>query len=135
MFKLKFNYHLATLVALLNLGILRKLRYTKIPHTHVNLRIIKILYKMGILRTFIIKGDVLWVYFKYNKGQSIVRKFSLISTPGKRCYWSLRELCLYTSKHNFAGFFILSTPKGLVTSNYALLTGHTSGEVLMKIEL
>lgn len=33
------------------------------------------------------------------------------------------------------GFYIVSTPGGLVTTEYCLLQGHISGEVLIKVEL
>ena len=48
---------------------------------------------------------------------------------------NLRKLVKNYNRTDFSGFYIISTPLGLVTSHYCLLQGHSSGEVLMKIEI
>lgn len=50
------------------------------------MRLLRILYKQGVIRTFIIKGDLISVYFKFYRGQPICSKLSLISKPSKRAY-------------------------------------------------
>jgi len=57
----------------------------------------------------------------------------LVSTPGKKVYWSLNKLSLKYKFNSFAGFFIISTSKGLVTSNDCLIGGNICGKVLFKI--
>lgn len=42
-------------------------------------------------------------------------------------------LSLVYSKNNFSGFYILSTSKGILTSNDCLLGQRIGGEVLLKI--
>lgn len=63
--KINFNYLIADFVSALNLGIIRRVRFIKIPKTCVSLRLLTILYKQGVIRTFIIKDETILVYFKY----------------------------------------------------------------------
>jgi hypothetical protein len=41
----------------------------------------------------------------------------------------------YYNRHNFSGFYIVSTQKGLYTSDYCLIKGLTGGEILLKVEV
>lgn len=132
---LNFNYIIADFVSNLNLGILRKLRFIKIVKTNIGIRLLTILYKQGIIRTFVIKNDHILVYFKYYRGQSLCRKLELISKPSRRAYFNLGTLNKYYNNNNFSGFLIVSSQQGLVTTDYCLLDGHVGGEVLIKVEV
>jgi ribosomal protein S8 len=57
----------------------------------------------------------------------------LISTPGKKVYWSLNKLSLKYNLNNFGGFYIISTSKGLITSHNCLLGNNLSGKILLKV--
>lgn len=133
-YNLNFNYLIADFVARLSVGSLRKLRFIRIVKTKIALRLLRILYKHGIIRSFRIENNFIAVYLKFKNGQPI-GKFSIVSRPGKRSYWNLGFLAKKFNNCNFSGFYIISTPQGLVTSNYCLLSGHVSGEVIMKIEI
>lgn len=132
---LNFNYIIADIVSNLNLGILRKLRFIKIVKTNMAIRLLTILYKQGILRTFVVKQDHILVYFKYYRGQSLCRKLQLISKPSNRAHYSLGRLNKYYNNNNFSGFLIVSSQQGLATTDYCLLDGHVGGEVLIKVEV
>lgn len=84
-YKLNSNFILSDIVAQLNLGLLRKVRFIKIVKTPLAIRIFRILYAQGVIRTFKIDNDFILVYFKYINGQSIC-KLSIVTRPGKRCY-------------------------------------------------
>lgn len=126
------NSLLASLVAQLNLGSLRRLRFITVNYTKLTADIIKLLYKEGVIRLYILKGTKILIYFKYFRGCHLF-KFKIISKPSKRVYWSLNKLGLNYSKENFSGIFIVSTPLGLLSSNDCLLYKYISGEVLFKI--
>lgn len=126
------NSLLSSLVAQLNLGSLRRLRFISISYTKLTIDIIKLLYKEGVIRLYILKGTKILVYFKYFKGCHLF-KFKVVSKPSKRIYWSLNKLSLNYSKENFSGFLVISTPNSIITSNDCLLYKHTSGEVLFKV--
>lgn len=126
------NSLLSSFIAQLNLGSSRRLRYITVNYSKIIIRITKLLYKEGVIRLYLLKDTKIFIYFKYFKGCNLF-KFKVISRPGKRVYWSLRNLSLKYNKENFSGFFILSTPLGLLTSNECLLHKHVSGEVLFRI--
>jgi ribosomal protein S8 len=89
-----------------------------------------------MIRGFFFTSDLkVLVFLKYYQNKPIFFDISLVSTPGKRVFFSLGELSLVFNANSFAGFFIISTPIGLVTSNDCLLGGHLSGEVLLKISV
>ena len=60
--KLKFNYLIASFVSMLNVGIIRKLRFIKIVKLNIFLRLLRILYKYGVIRAFFIKDDHVHVH-------------------------------------------------------------------------
>jgi len=126
------NSLLSTFIAQLNLGSSRRLRYITVNYSKIIINIIKLLYKEGVIRLYILKDTKIFIYFKYFKGCNLF-KFKIISKPSKRVYWSLRNLSLKYNKENFSGFFIISTPLGLLTSNECLLYRYISGEILFKI--
>jgi ribosomal protein S8 len=39
------------------------------------------------------------------------------------------------NKNNFSGYYIISTTKGIYTSDYCILEKHLSGEILIKINI
>jgi ribosomal protein S8 len=84
-YNLNFNFIIADFVARLSVGLLRKLRFIKIVKTKIALRLLRILYKQGVIRSFRIESDFIAVYFKFQNGQPI-GKLSIVSRPGKRCY-------------------------------------------------
>jgi len=83
-YNLNFNYLIADFVSRLTIGSLRKLRYIRICRTQTNLRLLRILYKQGVIRTFRVEFDYISVYFKFKNGLPIGR-LSIVSRPGKRC--------------------------------------------------
>ena len=84
-YKLNSNYILSNIIQQLNFGARRHIRFTKIVRCRLSLRIVLILYKEGILRTFVVRKDHILVYYKYFLARNFMR-LSLVSTPGKRCY-------------------------------------------------
>lgn len=71
---------------MLNVGIIRKVRFIKILKLNIYLRLLRILYLQGIIRAFIIRNDEILVYFKYIRGRNLCSKISIISKPSKRIY-------------------------------------------------
>lgn len=134
---LNTNYLIATVISTLNIGMRRRLRFISIVKTITAIRLLRILYREGVIRTFVIQDDrdTILVYFKYTDGINICSKLTLISRPSKRGYFGLNELAKVYNNHSFIGFYIVSTPKGFVTTDYCLLQGHSGGEVLIKVEL
>jgi ribosomal protein S8 len=135
--KLNFNYLIASFVSSLNIGMIRKLRFIKIIKTQIAIRLLQILYREGVIRTYVIKSDlnIILVYFKYTDGNQFCNRLTIVSKPSKRCYMRSKNLSKIYSNNSFTGFYIISTPKGLTTSDYCLLQGRISGEILIRVEL
>lgn len=128
------NFLIADLISRINFGAIRRLRFVKVNLNDTTLKICKILYIHGAIRTFIIKDDKILIYYKYYLSRIAV-KLSIVSKPGNRIFWSLGELSRKFNNNNFSGFYIISTQNGLYSSDYCLLEGHISGEVLIKVEI
>lgn len=131
---LNFNFLIADLVSQINIGTLRKLRFIRVIKTRTTLRLLTLLYKYGVIRTFFIEHAYVRIYLKYAYGQSI-SKLNLISKPSKRQRWNLKVLAKKYSKHNFSGFYIVSTQKGITSIEYCLLYSRLSGEVIMQVTI
>jgi ribosomal protein S8 len=84
-YNLNFNYLIADFVSRLTVGLLRKLRFVRIVKTKIALRLLRILYKQGVIRSFRIESNYVSVYLKFQNGQPI-GKLSIVSRPGKRQY-------------------------------------------------
>lgn len=128
------NYLIGDLISRINFGAIRRLRFVKVNLNDTTLKICKILYIHGAIRTFIIKDDKILIYYKYYLSR-IAIKLSIVSKPGNRIFWSLGKLSRKFNNNNFSGFYIISTQNGLYSSDYCLLEGHISGEVLIKVEI
>lgn len=134
---LNFNYLLAAFVPTLNIGIRRRLRFIKVVKTKLAIRLLKIPYQEGIIRTFVIQNekDLISVYSKYHESCQICSSITVVSKPSKRVYLGTNEIARIYNDKSFTGFYIIPTPKGFVTSDYCLSEGHSGGEILIKVEL
>jgi|EBPBio282013_DNA_FD.fasta_scaffold05612_7 ribosomal protein S8 len=128
------NFLINNLITIINLGAKRKLRFIKINLNDLNLNIIKLLYSHGAIRTYLIKNNKILLYFKFNLRKMII-KLTIISKPSNRIYLNIKNLANLYNKNNFSGFYIISTHKGLITSNSSLLKEHLGGELLIKVEI
>lgn len=82
--KLAQNYHIADVIAQLNLGINRRKRFIYIIRTKSILIFLKLLYNQGVIRTFRIQGSLICVYLKFFRGRPACTRISVVSKPSKR---------------------------------------------------
>jgi len=129
------NHIVSNLICKINNGSKRRLRFIIINYNKKILDFLEILYINGVIRSYrIIDVNKIRIYLKYNIRSERI-KLSIISTPGNKIYWSLNKLSQYYNKNNFAGFYIISTIKGLRTSDYCLINKMIGGEILIKVEI
>lgn len=69
---------------------------------------------------------------KYIKNQPVIGQIHTVSTPGNRIYLSIRQIRFFLKKKE-SGFCVISTSKGLLSDEEALLFG-VGGEVLLKVK-
>lgn len=129
------NHLISNLVSKLNYGSHKRLRFLNIESNKTTLELLKILYKNGAIRSYRILTEYkVSIYFKYYSSNSVL-KISHVSTPGNRVYWTINNLTRHYNNNNFSGFFIISTQKGLYTSDVCLLEGFIGGEIILKVEI
>ena len=132
------NYNLADLLVRIKVAYKAKLVSVKVLKNKLIFRFLYLLYKIGLIKAFHVASNGLniLVYLKYKKdGMPLIHSMDLISKPGKRVYWTLTTLSKNYRKHALSSFYIISTSKGLMTSNEALLYKNISGEILCKIKI
>ena len=72
--------------------------------------LLKILHKEGFILGYKIKADKIKIFLKYKKQQSNINSIKIISKPGRRIYYSIKQIWKLNSNKYF---IILSTNKGL----------------------
>jgi len=106
-------------------------KYVDVPASKLKLQITRVLYKQGFVKRFILiedkKQGLLRIWLKYDtEGRPIINTIKKVSTPGRREYVSAASL---PRVRNNLGIAILTTPKGVMTSQEAFRT-NVGGEVL-----
>jgi ribosomal protein S8 len=127
------THTLSNFVVILNKGARRRLIYAPLPKFKLGIEIISLLYKLGIIRGFSLSDEKINVFYKYYLSSTTFYKVEVVSTPGHKVYWRLGFLSKKYKKSSFAGFYIISTPFGLLTSTECLLYKRISGEVILKV--
>lgn len=98
------------------------------PSNILILRTLYILSQLGYIRSYGFKNGYVSLNLKYFNDDPVIKMIKCVSTPGRRVYWSASKLKYMVNKTN--SLFILSTNKGLLTSDKAIFYG-IGGEVLL----
>jgi small subunit ribosomal protein S8 len=106
-------------------------KYVDVPASILKLQITRVLYKQGFVKRFILiedhKQGLLRIWLKYDaEGRPIINMIKKVSTPGRREYVNAASL---PRVRNNLGIAILTTPKGVMTSQEAFKS-NVGGEVL-----
>jgi len=115
------------LVRIKNAALARK-QEVEIVNSKLIEALAKVLKKEGILTEIKKSKGKLTVGIAYRKKEPILLDLKIVSKPGLRIYMSVDEL----SAIRRPSFFILSTPKGILTSKEAI-KGNIGGEVIVEI--
>lgn len=127
------NYVIADYISNLRFGMIRGMRFFRVNKTFIGLRLTQLLYDQGVLRSYKIEEKYIKIFSKFHMSRHIISKLVIVSKPSNRIYWRLGRLAKEYNDNSFSGFYIISTQYGLFTSDYCLLYGHISGEVLVKV--
>lgn len=127
----------ADLITRIKVGYKARLLSIKVLKNKLTISFLFLLYKIGLIRSFHILNNEknILIYLKYKNGKPVIYSIELISKPSRRIYWTLNILSHNYRKYAFSTFYVISTSKGLITSNDALFSKNVSGEVLCKIKL
>ena len=131
------NHLLSDSISRINVAYRSRLLSVKVLKSKLIINFLYLLYKIGLIRSFFILSNEksILVYLKYKNNKPIIYSMSIVSKPSRRIYWTLSALSHNYRKYAFSSFYIISTSKGLITSNEALFQKNISGEILCKIKL
>jgi small subunit ribosomal protein S8 len=103
------------------------------PASTLRTRVLQVLKDEGYIRDFRdIENDghkEIEVELKYFEGAPAIHEIQRVSKPGRRVYWSIKDLRLV---RNGLGISIVSTPKG-VMSDAAARDANVGGEILCEV--
>jgi small subunit ribosomal protein S8 len=115
------------LIRLKNASLARKKRI-EFPAYNFVVSVAKALKKEGYLREVRTKDGVLEAALSYMKKEPLLTDIKIVSKPGVRIYMKKEEL----EKIKSPSIFILSTPKGVMSSKEAI-SNNLGGEVIAKV--
>jgi small subunit ribosomal protein S8 len=82
------------------------------PRKKICENVLKVLWAEGFILGYAIENDNLKIFLKYIDGQPVIDSLVAISKPGRRIYYSIKQLWKLDSNKYF---LIISTNKGLKT--------------------
>ena len=127
---------LAYLISSINSGILSRSFSVEVPYSSLNYEVLNLFLKQNLINGFCFKNNKFEVTLKYYQGKGVIKKLNLISKLKRYIYMSKAKLQNKTRSGNISGFYILSTPNGLVTHFESLnLDENLGGEVLLRVIL
>ncbi len=127
---------LAYLISSINSGILNRSFSVEVPYSSLNYEVLNLFLKQNLINGFCFKNNKFEVILKYYQGKGVIKKLNLISKLKRYIYMSKAKLQNKTRSGNISGFYILSTPNGLVTHFESLnLDENLGGEVLLRVIL
>ena len=101
-----------------------------INNNNNNIKILKSLLKINIIKFMVIKNNKIIAHINYHNNAPIFNNIINLFKPSNKKYISLKNLKKITEKHNW--ILILSTNKGLINS-YEALRLKIGGLVIAKI--
>lgn len=127
---------LAYLISSINSGVLNRSFSVEVPYSSLNYEVLNLFLKQNLINGFNFKNNKFEVILKYYQGRGVIKKINLISKLKRYIYMSKAKLQNKTRSGNISGFYVLSTPNGLVTHFESLnLDENLGGEVLLKVIL
>lgn len=119
------NFVVSDFISRIKVAQTRKFLSVRVIYSSFTLELLNILWEQGCIRSYAcyyFKGFfVVEVKLKYSQNYSVIKNFNIISRPGLRVYWTLKEFFYNFFKVAFQGFYIISTVYGLKTSNDSTL--------------
>ncbi len=112
----------------------RKFERVKVPYSNLDMAILESLAKHGYLESVSKKGRgvkrIIEAKLKYDKtGQPSISGVKFISRSSRRLYVGYKDM---KKSHDGYGYFIFSTPKGILT-NIEARKNKVGGEILFEI--
>ena len=126
------NYPVADMLTRIRNGLGVNKSSVHVIKSKICIQILEVLEQEGVIKNSCLDPDNLYqiqVFLTYHEGQPVMQKLRTVSKPGHRVYTSVRNLWRL---NRGLGFFILSTPKGILSDRQAC-ENNVGGEDLCKI--
>ena len=127
---------LADMLTRIRNGQSARLTNVVIPYSNLHLDVLNVLKEEGFVGSFSKEEvrnniSILNVQLKYFQDSGVIKTISRISKPGKRVYYSIKDL-KENKFCNGLGIVILSTPRGVISDKNAV-HHNVGGEALCKV--
>lgn len=127
---------LAYLISSINSGLSSRSFSVEVPYSSLNYEVLSLLLNQNLIGGFSFRNNKFEVVLRYYQGRGVMKRINLISKLKRHIYMNKSNLQNKTRSGNISGFYVLSTPNGLVTHFESLsLDDNLGGEVLLKITL
>lgn len=127
---------LAYLISAINSGVLNRSFSVEVPYSSLNYEVLNLLLRQNLIIGFSFKSGKFEVILKYFQGRGVIRRLNLVSKLKRYIYMNKSILQNKTRSGNVSGFYVLSTPNGLITHFESLnLEDNLGGEVILKVVL
>lgn len=127
---------LADMLTRIRNGQSARLAYVQVPYSNLHEAVLNVLKSEGYVVSFTkeeVRSNifVLNVKLKYYQNEGVIRTITRISKPGRRIYYSIKDL-KEKKFCNGLGIAVISTPKGVISDKEAI-HHNIGGEVLCTV--
>ena len=127
------NHIISDFVTRINNALRKNKRSVLVTKANIITKIVTVMEKEGFIIGYKIKDQrSLEVFLKYFHDKPVINNFSSISRPSRRVYLNKENIIHWKNPNNSFDLLILSTNKGVLTHQDALLK-QTGGEVLVSL--
>ncbi len=127
---------LADMLTRIRNGQSARLANVEVPYSNLHEAVLEVLKEEGFVASFTRKEirnnvSMLNVKLKYFQNSGVIKTITKISKPGKRIYYSIKDL-KEKKFCNGLGIAVISTPKGVISDKNAI-HHNVGGEVLCTV--
>jgi len=127
------NHIISDFVTRINNALDRNKQSVLVPKTNLISKLLTVMETEGFIIGYRKKDlNCLEVFLKYFQDKPVINNFSSVSTPSRRVYLNKENIIHWKNQNNSFDLLILSTNKGVLTHQDALLK-KAGGEVLVSL--
>lgn len=119
-------------IAILNSNVNNRTLFCRVPFSRFIVKVLHLLFQSGFISGYrLFSSSYVDVYYKYFMNQNCIRSIKVISKPGRRRFFSYKQLHRHFLKFN-SSCIVVSTSQGLMT-NHDIASSKIGGELLFVI--
>ena len=127
------NHIISDFVTRINNALSRNKQSVLVPKTNTISRVLTVMEQEGFIIGYKMENiNYIEVFLKYFQDKPVINNFNSVSTPSRRVYLNKENIIHWKNQNNCFDLLILSTNKGVLTHQDALLK-KAGGEVLVSL--